>query len=127
MRRFWLMDPDDHDRSMALVETDGSLHIVDVIRFGPSIAELDDQQVVWDRVIGRVAPTMTPALNASTVDEEGIAPHPDLRRGEHGDPHALIRVLGLVIEEGVGYGHCRHDVVDIPDVGFLRDFTVLNG
>ena len=92
MHRFWLMDPDDHDRSMALVETDGSLHIVDVIRFGPSIVELDDQQVVWDRVIGRVAPTMTPALNASTIDEEGIAPHPDLRRDEHGDPHVTDHI-----------------------------------
>ena len=46
MRRFWLMDPNDHDRPMALVETDGGLHIVDVIRFGPSNTELDDQQVV---------------------------------------------------------------------------------
>lgn len=92
MRRFWLMDPDDHDRPMALVETDGSLHIVDVIRFGPSHIELDDQQRVWDHVIGRVAPTMTPALDASEIDEEGVAPHPDLRRGEHGDPHAADRI-----------------------------------
>lgn len=92
MRRFWLMDPDDHDRAMALVETDGSLHIVDVIRFGPSNIELDDQQVVWDLVIGRVAPTMTPALDALAIDEEGVAPHPDLRRGEHGDPHATDRI-----------------------------------
>ncbi|MDJ0770522.1 MAG: hypothetical protein QNJ12_17140 [Ilumatobacter sp.] len=72
---------------MALVETDGGLHVVDVVRFGPSLTELDDQQAVWDRVIGRVAPTMTPALDASALDEEGIAPHADLRRGEHGDPH----------------------------------------
>lgn len=92
MRRFWIMDPEDHDRPMALVETDGSLHIVDVIRFGPSNIELDDQQVIWDLVIGRVAPTMTPVLDASAIDEEGVAPHPDLRRGEHGDPHATDRV-----------------------------------
>ena len=92
MRRFWLMDPDDHDRPMALVETDGSLHIVDVIRFGPSHIELDDQQGVWDHVIGRVAPTMTPALDASEIDEEGVAPHSDLRRGEHGDTHATDRI-----------------------------------
>ena len=92
MRRFWLMDPDNHDRPMALVETDGSLRIVDVIRFGPSNIELDDQQMVWDRVIGRVAPTMTPALDASAIEEEGLAPHPELRRGEHGDPHATDRV-----------------------------------
>lgn len=92
MRKFWLMNPDDHDRPMALVETDGSLHIVDVDRFGPSYVELDDQQAVWDHVRGRVAPTLTPALNASTVDEEGIAPHPDLRRSEHGDPHATDHI-----------------------------------
>jgi hypothetical protein len=77
---------------MALVETDGSLHIVDVIRFGPSKIELDDQQSIWDLVIGRVAPTMTPALDASAIDEKGVAPHPDLRRGEHGDPHATDRI-----------------------------------
>ena len=92
MRRFWLMDPDDHDRALALVETDGSLHIVDVIRFGPSVSELDDQQEVWDRVVGRVAPTLPPALSESAIDEEGVAPHPDLRRGEHGDPHATDRI-----------------------------------
>ena len=77
---------------MALVETDGSLHIVDVIRFGPSNIELDAQQLVWDHVIGRVAPTMTPALDASAIDEKGVAPHPDLRRGDHGDPHATDRI-----------------------------------
>lgn len=74
------------------METDGSLHIVDVIRFGPSYVELDDQQAVWDLVIGRVAPTMRPALDASAIDEEGVAPHPDLRRGEHGDPHATDHI-----------------------------------
>jgi hypothetical protein len=77
---------------MALVETDGSLHIVDVIRFGPSNIELDDQQSVWDLVIGRVAPTLTPALDASAIDEEGVVPHPDLRRGDHGDPHATDHI-----------------------------------
>jgi hypothetical protein len=86
------MDPEDHDHPMALVATDGSLHIVDVLRFGPSITELDDQRAVWDLVIGRVAPTMTPAVDASTIDEEGVAPHPELRRGEHGDPHATDHI-----------------------------------
>jgi hypothetical protein len=86
------MDPEDHDRPMALVETDGSLHIVDVIRFGPSTVDLEDQQAVWDLVIGRVAPTMRPALDATAIDEEGVAPHADLRRGEHGDPHATDRI-----------------------------------
>jgi hypothetical protein len=77
---------------MALVETDGGLHVVDVIRFGPTYIELDDQQAVWDLVIGRVAPTMRPAFDASAIDEDGVDPHPDLRRGEHGDPHATDRI-----------------------------------
>lgn len=80
MKRFWLLDQHGSDGPTALVETDGRLQIVDVVRFGPSITELDDQQEVWDKVVGRVAPTMKPAVNASTIDEEGIAPHPDLRR-----------------------------------------------
>ena len=87
MRTFWIMDTEDRDELLALVETDGSLHIVDVLRFGPSHTELDDQQAVVDLVMGRVAPTVARAVDASKIDEEGVAPHPDLRRGEHGDPH----------------------------------------
>ena len=85
MRRYWLMDQHGGDGPTALVETDGRLHIVDVLRFGPSITELDDQQKVWDQVIGRVAPTLKPLVDASSVDEEGVAPHSKLWRGDHGD------------------------------------------
>lgn len=80
MRKFWLMDQHGGDGPTALVETDGALHIVDVLRFGPSITELDDQQEVWDKVIGRVAPTLKPFVNASAIDEDGVAPDPRLRR-----------------------------------------------
>ena len=85
MRRYWLMDQHGGDGPTALVETDGSLHIVDVLRFGPSITELEDQQAVWDRAIDRVAPTMKPLVDASSIDEEGVAPHPKLLRGKHSD------------------------------------------
>ena len=90
MRRYWLMDQHG-DGPTALVETDGSLHIVDVLRFGPSITELADQQEVWDQTIGRVAPTMKPLVDASSIDEEGVAPHPKLLKGNQGGPGASNR------------------------------------
>lgn len=80
MRKFWLMDQHGDDGPTALVETDGGLHVVDVIRFGPTITELDDQQKIWDQVIGRVAPTLKPCVKASSIDEVGVAPLADLRR-----------------------------------------------
>jgi hypothetical protein len=76
----------------ALVETDGSLHIIGVLRFGPDIVELADQQRVWDQVIGRLAPAMKPFVNASELDEEGVEPHPKLQRdGDNrgGSPHRV--------------------------------------
>jgi hypothetical protein len=91
MRRYWLLDQHGGDGPTALVETDGGLHIVDVLRFGPSITELDDQQAVWDQVIGRVAPTMKPLVDATSVDEKGVAPHPKLRRGRYGAGGATSR------------------------------------
>lgn len=79
MRKFWLMDQHGSDGPTALVETDGRLQVVRVVRFGPSITTLEDQQQVLDQVIGRVAPTMKPCVKASTVDEQGVEPLPDLR------------------------------------------------
>lgn len=91
MRTYWLMDQHGGDGPTALVETDGRLQIVDVLRFGPSITKLKDQQKIWDQVIGRVAPTMKPLVGASTVDEEGVAPHSKLRRGDSGGTGASTR------------------------------------
>lgn len=91
MSRFWVMDQHGSDGPTALVETDGRLQIVDVVRFGPSITGLDDQQEVWDKVIGRVAPTMKPVVSASSVDEKGVAPHPELKRDDRGDPGSVNR------------------------------------
>lgn len=84
MRKFWLLDQHGSDGPTALVETDGRLHIVDVVRFGPSITDLDAQQAVWDKVVGRVAPTMKPFVKASSLDEEGVAPLEELRRDTQG-------------------------------------------
>ena len=80
MRKFWLMDQHGKDGPTALVETDGGLNVTNIVRFGPAITELDDQQRIWDQVIGRVAPTLKPCVKASTVGEEGIEPHAELRR-----------------------------------------------
>jgi hypothetical protein len=91
VRRYWLIDQHGGTGPTALVETDGSLHIVDVIRFGPSLTELDDQQKVFDHLIGRVAPTMKPLVDASSLDEEGVAPHPKLWRGDEGGGRARSR------------------------------------
>ena len=83
MRKYWLMDQHGDDGPTALVETDGRLQVIDVLRFGSSLTELDEQQKVWDQVIGRVAPTMKPLVDASSVEEEGVAPHAKLWRGDH--------------------------------------------
>lgn len=84
MRKFWLMDRHGSDGPTALVQTDGSLHIVDVLRFGPTLSQLEDQQRIWDEVIGRVAPTLKPCLSATDVDEVGVEPLPELQRHAHG-------------------------------------------
>lgn len=83
MRKYWLMDQHGADGPTALVETDGSLHVIDVLRFGPDLTELEVQQKVCDQVMGRVAPTMRPFVDAASLDEEGVAPHPELRRNQH--------------------------------------------
>ena len=80
MRRYWLLDQHGGDGPTALVETDGSLHIVEVLEFGPGITEVEDQQKVWDQVIGRVAPTMKPLVDAGSLEVEGEAPNAKLRR-----------------------------------------------
>jgi hypothetical protein len=68
----------------ALVETDGSMHIVRVTKFGPGITELEDQQAIVDEVVGQLAPVMKPMVPARSIDVEGVAPHPDLTQGDSG-------------------------------------------
>lgn len=84
MGRYWLMDRHEGEGPTALVETDGSMRIIDVLRFGPGITAVEAQQKIWDEVMGKVAPTMKPFANASTLKEEGVAPHDDLIRGDAG-------------------------------------------
>ncbi len=84
MPKFWLMDQHGGKGPSALVEADGRLQIIDVLRFGPSVTELADQQRIWDDVIGRLAPTLKPFVPAASVEDEGVAPDPKLRRGEGG-------------------------------------------
>jgi hypothetical protein len=83
VQKYWLLDQHDSDGPTALVYTDGSMHIVDVLRFGPGITELDDQQAVWDNIIGKLAPTMKPLVAASSIEVESIEPHADLRRADN--------------------------------------------
>ncbi|MDH3754112.1 MAG: hypothetical protein OEU32_09605 [Acidimicrobiia bacterium] len=82
MRKYWLLDQHGGDGPTALVETDGALHIIDILRFGPGITALEQQQELWDRLIGRVAPTMKPLVDAGSLEVESEPPNPDLRRGE---------------------------------------------
>ncbi len=103
MRRYWLTDQHGGKGPTALVETDGRLHIVDVVRFGPSLTDLEDQQRVWDQVIGRVAPTMKPLVEASSLDEKGVAPLRKLRRGGSGTAGPGGR--GGRSGQGMGAGH----------------------
>lgn len=81
MGTYWLLDQNDGESPIALVETDGGMHIIDVQRFGPGNAGLDEQQKIWDGVIGRIAPTLKPLVDASSLEEEGVEPHTDLVRG----------------------------------------------
>lgn len=79
MGKYWLLDRHGADGPSVLVETDGSMRVVDVIRFGPAITELDAQQQILDDVMGRVAPTLKPMVAAAEVAEQGIAAHADLK------------------------------------------------
>ena len=84
MTTYWLLDQHGGDGPTALVEADGSMHVIDVLRFGPGITELRDQQKIWDKVMGRIIPTMKPFAEAASVDEEGVAPLAKLRRDGQG-------------------------------------------
>lgn len=81
MRKYWLLDQHDEDGPTALVMTDGSMHITRILQFGPGITELDAQQEIHDRVVGKLAPTLKPLVDGSALDVEGVEPHADLREG----------------------------------------------
>jgi len=102
MRSYWLMNQHGDDGPTALVETDGRMRISNVLRFGPSITELDDQQAIWDRVIGKVGPSLKPFVAASTIDEKGIEPHPDLVHAGTDAPPSGAR--SRTTQQGTGAG-----------------------
>lgn len=79
MRKYWLLDQHGEDGPTALVMTDGSMHITRILQFGPGITELDDQQEILDRVVGKLAPTMKPLVDGGSIDVDGVEPHADLR------------------------------------------------
>lgn len=79
MGKYWLLDRHGADGPSALVETDGSMRVVDIIQFGPTVIELEDQQRLLDDVLGKVAPTLKPMVPSTKVTEPGIAPHADLQ------------------------------------------------
>lgn len=82
MGEYWLLDRHGAKGPSALVETDGSMQITNVLRFGPKVTKLADQQKLWDEVIGGVAPTLKPMVPASKLDEEGVDLHDDLNMGD---------------------------------------------
>jgi hypothetical protein len=84
MGKYWLLDRHGADGPSALVETDGSMRVVDVLRFGPDVTELEDQQKLLDDVMGRVAPTMKPLVPLAKLAEEGVDLHADLQHAGGG-------------------------------------------
>jgi hypothetical protein len=88
MRTYWVLDKNNNDAPLALVEGNGRLQVVDIIRFGPALVELDAQQQVWDSLIGRLLPTLKPFVASYKINEAGVEPAAAAR--SHLD---LIRVL----------------------------------
>lgn len=84
MRKFWLMDQHGEDGPTALVETDGSMHVVRILRFGPGITELEAQQAIQDAVLGKIAPTLKPLVDGSSITVESVEPHEELRGNAKG-------------------------------------------
>ena len=84
MGTYWMLDRHGGKGPSILVETDGAMRVIDVMRFGPKVTELADQQRIWDEVAGQIAPTMKPFVSEDELDEEGVDVHADL---DHGDGH----------------------------------------
>lgn len=94
MGKYWLLDRHGADGPSVLVETDGSMRVIDVIRFGPAVTELEAQQRILDDVIGRVAPTLKPMVPSAKVTEQGIALHVDLKHAGGGGDNRKGRRSG---------------------------------
>lgn len=81
MGMYWLLDRHGSKGPSVLVEADGAMRVIDVVRFGPKVSKLEDQQKVWDDVSGNLVPTMKPFVTESKLDEEGVEVHADLDHG----------------------------------------------
>lgn len=103
MGNYWLLDRHGAKGPSILVETDGALKVVDVLRFGPKVATLEDQQKLWDDVSGKVAPTLKPFVSESDLDEDGVEVHDDLEHGGSGGAASRARRKG----GGRGTSHGR--------------------
>ena len=87
MRRHWLLNQHGVDGASsegptALIETDSAMRVVDVLRFGPGITELEDQQRIWDAIAGKVARGLKPIVPAKDIDVEGVLPDEGLQRSK---------------------------------------------
>lgn len=91
MRKYWLLDQHGADGPTALVETNGSMHIVSILRFGPGITELEAQQEIADRVVGKMAPTLKPLVDGNSITVESVMPHEDLTGGTKAGSKKLNR------------------------------------
>ena len=104
MRKYWLLDQHGEEGPTALVETDGRMRIVSVLRFGPGITELEDQQAILDRVLGKVAPTLKPLVDGSSIDVESVDPHADLEQGPASGSNKGNRANRRKASQGGGSG-----------------------
>ncbi len=102
MGKYWLLDRHGAEGPSILVETDGGMRIVDVMRFGPDVTELKDQQEIWDDVAGRLAPTLKPFISTTKLDEDGCDVHADLRHLGSGQTTAAGRGRGSRSVAGEG-------------------------
>jgi hypothetical protein len=84
MGMYWLLDRDGAKGPSILVEADGAMRVIDVLRFGPKVTKLEDQQKIWDDVVGGVVPTMKPFVIEADLEEEGVEVHADLEHGGAG-------------------------------------------
>lgn len=102
MGMYWLLDRHGAKGPSILVETDGAMRVIDVLRFGPKVSKLEDQQKIWDDVSGGVVPTMKPFVNESDLDEEGHEVHEDLDHGGVGGTKGRARASARRKSSGGG-------------------------
>ena len=106
MGKFWLMGRHEGDGPSVLIEANGSMKVISVLRFGPEVVELEEQQEIWDSVSGCLVPTLKPFMPAAHVHEDGVAVHADLSHdgGPPGSSNRVGRRASGPRGSGVGQG-----------------------